>query len=234
MNRRETPTFTGISTHRDRLGRFSIRYPSDWHTYEIKEGRPPKRQRSRKARRGPQDEGAARPTTAATAEEPLPVREGFGFAPDPADPHTSFSVWVSPLGESVVAEDLDVLRAGAETGLEALDDCRVERAADDVLSNLVKFERIYTFREGGTVRKRKQWLLYVDTWLMCLTWQGSSPEAYHYWYSMANHSFQGFELPQALWFATDRDLVGWSRAGATDAPDTPDSADTAAASTDKA
>jgi hypothetical protein len=153
----------------------------------------------------------------ATEAEPLPVREGFGFAPDPTDAATSFTAWVSPLGEKVVAEDLEELKAGVDAGLAALADCRVEVASDDTLSNLIKFERVYTFAEDGAVRKRRQWLLYVDTWLMCLTWQGSSPATYQYWLAMANQSFFGFELPQALWFATDRDLAGLPRTNTGDA-----------------
>ena len=39
------------------------------------------------------------------------------------------------------------------------------------------------------VRKRKQWLLYVDRWLQCLTWQGATARAYEYWFAMANQSF---------------------------------------------
>jgi hypothetical protein len=230
MTGHETPKFTGISSYRDHLGRFSIRYPTDWHTYEIRQGVSARRGHNRKARRNSPGKGSAPAPRSPTAEDPLPARDGIGFAPDPADPHTSFSAWVSPQGESVVAEDLEVLRSGVDAGLEALDDCRIEHAADDVLSNLVKFERIYTFREGESVRKRKQWLLYVDTWLMCLTWQGSSPEAYHYWYAMANHSFHSFELPQALWFATDRDLAGWRRTAAAAATDSANSSQTAAAS----
>ena len=57
------------------------------------------------------------------------------------------------------------------------------------------------------VRKRKQWLLYVDRWLLCLTWQGASAPAYEHWFAMANQSFLTFEIPQALWFFTDRELL---------------------------
>jgi len=31
---------------------------------------------------------------------------------------------------------------------------------------------------------------------------------YDYWFAMANYSYATFHLPEALWFATDRDLVG--------------------------
>jgi hypothetical protein len=213
---RETPKFTGVTTYRDPLGRFSIRYPSDWATFEIRDGLPPLSKRAQRALQT--REGRARQTakvlaTARKANEaqPIPAREGFGFAPNPADPHTSFTVWVSPLAERVVAEDLPELKAGVDAGLAALQQCRIEAAQDDTLSNLVKFERIYTFHDGEATRKRKQWLLYVDTWMMCLTYQGSSPEEFQYWYAMANQSFFGFELPYELWFMTDRDLMGQPR-----------------------
>lgn len=210
MIHRETPKFTGVIIYRDPQGRFSVRYPSDWATFEIAEGVPPapkstsKRKAVRAAKRG--RPAAATPAVAATEENPLPVREGFGFTPDGSDPQTAFTVWVSPLGDSVIAEDLDVLKAGVDDGLAELEDCTVLEATDSTLSNLIKFERIYTFRQDGILRKRKQWLMYVDTWLMCLTWQGSNLEEYEYWFNMVNHSFLTFEIPQALWFATDRDL----------------------------
>ncbi len=197
----EAPRFTGVVIHRDPKGRFTIRYPSDWAVFEIAE-RPSKRRRS--ARQRP-EQGA--PGAAGPAASVVSSREGIGFAPDPSDPHTVFTIWVSPLQEPVVAEDLDELKAGVDEGLSQLDSCQVEAASETVLGNLIRFERVYTFREGGAVRKRKQWLLYVDRWLMCLTWQGSTIERYRYYFAMANYSFLTFELPEALWFATDRELL---------------------------
>ncbi len=198
----EAPRFTGVVIHRDPKGRFTIRYPSDWAVFEIAE-RPSKRRRS--ARQRP-EQGAPGAATGPAASV-VPSREGIGFAPDPSDPHTVFTIWVSPLQEPVVAEDLDELKAGVDEGLSRLDSCQVEAASETVLGNLIRFERVYTFREGGAVRKRKQWLLYVDRWLMCLTWQGSTIERYRYYFAMANYSFLTFELPEALWFATDRELL---------------------------
>jgi hypothetical protein len=107
-----------------------------------------------------------------------------------------------------VAEDLEHLRLGVSEGLAQLADCKVEAASEVVLGNLIKFERVFTFRVDGAVRKRKLWMLYVDKWLIVLTWQGSSEEEYEYWLAMANYSFATFNLPEALWFATDRDLGG--------------------------
>ncbi|REF35780.1 hypothetical protein [Thermasporomyces composti] len=164
------PRFTGVSTYQDPLGRFTFRYPWDWHQYDL--------------------DGD---------------REGVMFAPE-EPPDTYFAAWVSKLDEHVVAEDLDVLREGVEAGLAQLANYQVEKAKDDVLSNLVKIERIYTFDDGGTTRKRRVWILYVDTWQMVLVFQGATPEDYHYWLPMGNYIFATFQLPEALWFATDRDL----------------------------
>jgi hypothetical protein len=133
-------------------------------------------------------------------------REGVLFSPESSEPATYFAAWVSELPEHVVAEDASVLAAGVAEGLSELDSCTVLESRDDVLSNLVKFERIYTFSENGSVRKRRVWMLYVDTWQIVLVYQGSSPEEYDYWISMGNYAFSTFELPQELWFATDRDL----------------------------
>jgi hypothetical protein len=36
---RPTPKFVGVETYRDTHGRYSIRYPSDWHQFDIDFGR---------------------------------------------------------------------------------------------------------------------------------------------------------------------------------------------------
>ena len=204
MTTQDTPKFTGTEMYRDPLGRFSVWHPSDWAEFEIKQGVPKARGKKTKAR--------LTAAKKATEEQPLPVREGTGYAPNPDDPHTSVSVWVSPLPEKAEAEDLEELRQAVDEGLTALQDCAVEHTKDDALGNLLKFERVYEFTEDGQRRKRRQWVMYVDMWLMCVTWQGSSPETYKYWLAMANYCFNTFQIPEALWFAVDRDLTG-SRTG---------------------
>jgi hypothetical protein len=169
---REPPRFYGVDTHKDALGRFSIRFPSTWTQLSV--------------------EGS----------------EGVSWVPNANDLATVFSVTLTRLATNVVAEDFDDVRAGVEEGLAQLPDCHVESTYEAVLSNLLKFERVFTFREAGETRKRKQWLLYVDTWLMVLTWQGCDVEEFDYWLAMANYMFATFEIPEALWFATDRDLAG--------------------------
>src|SRR5262245_49790841 len=167
MAQRPPPRFVGVITYRDRLGRFSIRYPTGW------------------------------------AEFTLQDQDGVMYAPNPDDLATSFTAWVTPLEHPAVAEDLDSLRDAVCEGLAQLPDCVIESEYDVPLGNALKLERVFTFREGDAIRKRKQWLFYVDTWLMVLTWQGSSPEEYEYWLAMANYCFATFTLPEALWFATD-------------------------------
>ncbi len=137
-------------------------------------------------------------------------RDGVMFVPDTKDMNTWFAVWITELKDQhVVAEDLDILREGLEEGLKQLEDCKVEQSSEDVMGNLIKFERIFTFKENGQTRKRKQWVLYVDRWMMVVIFQGSTEEEYKYWLAMANYSFATFNLPEELWFMTDRDLAGY-------------------------
>lgn len=137
--------------------------------------------------------------------------DGTMYVPDPADPQTSFSAWVAELEHPAEAEDLVDLGEAVDEGLRKLPECAIEGTDQVALGNLLKFERVFTYRDGDAVRKRKLWLLYVDKWQIALTYQGSSPEEYEYWYALANYSFATFTIPEALWFATDRDLMGYGR-----------------------
>jgi hypothetical protein len=146
-------------------------------------------------------------------------REGTLYSPQAENPQTWFSAWATDLKEHVVAEDAHVLRQGVEQGLSQLAECTIEQSTDDVLNNLVKFERIFTFRDGEAIRKWRQWQLYVDHWLIVITYQGENPAEYDYWYAMVNQSFLHFTLPEALWFAVDRDLAGINRSQSPVAPE---------------
>jgi hypothetical protein len=131
-------------------------------------------------------------------------REGMMFVPDPDDPDTHISCWITKLDQPVSAEDLEVLRDGVEEGLRQLPGCSVESRSDDTYGNMVKFERVFTYAEGP--RKRKTWYLYADEWLIVLAWQGATPEWYEYWLPMGNYAFATMDVAEWLWFATDRDL----------------------------
>jgi len=133
-------------------------------------------------------------------------RDGVMYRPRDADEHTSFSAWVSRLEQPSVVEDLSLLQRSIDEGLGRLPACHIDVSDDVVLENLLKFERVYTFEDGAAIRKRKTWIIYVDTWLLVPAWQGSSPDDFDYWLAMANYSFATFTLPDALWFALDRDL----------------------------
>ena len=176
---RETPKWTGILTHRDPKGRFAVRFATDWSWFEID-------------REWNLEDARC---------------EGVGAAPNPEDPATVLEMWVAPLGFAVRAEDFADLRESVEASLANLDGCQILGTEDILIDNLVKFVRVYTFREGDVTRKRQQWLIYAHTWLFSLTWQGSSVEEYEYWYAMANQTFHTLDMPQELMFATDRDFA---------------------------
>ncbi|MCL5947292.1 MAG: hypothetical protein M1298_04670 [Chloroflexi bacterium] len=136
-------------------------------------------------------------------------KDGVMFVPDTNDPQTHLSGWVEDVTHHVVAEDLEVLREGIEEGLAQLPDCQVEERQDDVINNMVRFVRIFTFRDAENVRKRKAYILYADNWLITLLFQGASPEEYDYWLAMMNYSFATMKLPDELMFLTDPELVRW-------------------------
>lgn len=140
--------------------------------------------------------------------DPAGDQEGVVFSPYPDTRNTWFSALVTRLQDTVVAEDADLLRAGVDEGLRRMDGLEVEHETEVVLGNLIKFERTYTFAEDGAIRKRKVWIMYVANWLVVVAYQGESPEEYRHWLAMANYSFSTFDLPGALWFASDRTLGG--------------------------
>jgi hypothetical protein len=166
------PRFIGVDTYCDPHGRFTFRYPTDWHRFELDHG-----------------------------------LEGVLFSPEREDPKTFFSAWVRQLEAEAVAEDLPLLQKGIADGLAQLPECVIESSSDDTYGNLIKFERIYTFRDGDDVRKRKVWIMYVAQWQIVLTYQGRTPEEWEYWLPMGNYAFALFSIPPELWFATDRDLT---------------------------
>lgn len=133
-------------------------------------------------------------------------RDGVLIRPEVEDEHTYFAIWISPLSIGVVADDLPELRRGFDDGLGRLADARIDKAADDTYGNIVKLERWLTFTEAGVVRKRRTWGLYVDTWQLVATYQGSTVGEYDYWEPMGNYCFATFQLPNELWFATDPEI----------------------------
>jgi hypothetical protein len=129
--------------------------------------------------------------------------DGVIVGPDRADQATHFAVAVRDLGVAVTAEDLSLLRDGFEEGLAALPDVSVEAVADTTYNDIVKVERTLTFTDEGEVRKRRVWSMYADHWQFIVVFQGATVEEFHYWLPMGNYCFTSFQLPMALWYATD-------------------------------
>ncbi|MEJ7653622.1 MAG: hypothetical protein WKH64_09940 [Chloroflexia bacterium] len=140
-------------------------------------------------------------------------RDGVMYAPPQTgdDPKTWLSIWCTELRTSVVAEDLDLLDAAFAEGLLQQQNLQIEETSNEVISDLIKLERVYTYEEDGAVRKRKTWVLYVGKWQIVLIWQGENSEEYEYWLPMVNYSLWSFNISPALWFATDRDLAGYGQ-----------------------
>jgi len=135
-------------------------------------------------------------------------RDGMIWVPDPDDPDTHISCWISKLEQPVKEEDLKELRSGLEQGLSQLPNSEVESRSDDHYGNLIKFERVFTYDDPakGLRHKRRSWYLYADEWAIVLAYQGATPEYYDYWLPMGNYAFAMFDVAEWLWFATDRDL----------------------------
>jgi hypothetical protein len=170
------PRFTGVRTHIDPLGRFTHRYPTGWHSFELEDN-----------------------------------RDGTMYSPSATNPQTYFAVWSTKMEDSVVVEDFDDLLMGITEGLNSLPGFKLMESGNDFFGNLMKFDRVFTFEDNGVRRKRHVWLLYVDIWQIVVTFQGETPEEYHYWLPMGNYCFNSFNLAQELWFATDRELNGMAK-----------------------
>ena len=76
-------------------------------------------------------------------------------------------------------------------------------SSDNTYNDIVKLERTLTFTDEGEVRKRRVWSMYADHWQFIVLFQGATVEEYHYWLPMGNYCFMAFQLPMALWYATD-------------------------------
>jgi hypothetical protein len=128
------------------------------------------------------------------------------YSPSATDTRTYIASWVNKLEFQAEADDLGMLASALNEGLAQLPDLTIEHEANDSYQNLIKLDRTYTFRENGELRKRHAWFLYVADWQITFVYQGSSPEEYEYWLPMGNTAFYHFNVAEALWFATDRDL----------------------------
>jgi hypothetical protein len=137
-------------------------------------------------------------------------RGGVIFSPygDEAEPKTFVTAYADDLDFHVVAEDMDDLSEAVDDGLKQMQMESVELSTNTAFGNLLKFERIFTFRDGDALRKRRIWIMYVDRFLIVFAYQGESVEDYDFWLPMGNTMFFHMKIPDSFWFATDRDLGG--------------------------
>jgi hypothetical protein len=140
----------------------------------------------------------------------LDERDGVMLSPQAVEPTTWFAAWSVRLPDVVAAQDLKVLRSGVREGLASLPDLQVESASDDVFDNLIRFQRVFTFAEGGAIRKRKMWMIYVYKWLLVFVAQGETVDEYEHWGMMLEDCFDYLDLAPALWYASDRELASKS------------------------
>jgi hypothetical protein len=129
--------------------------------------------------------------------------DGVMVGPDRDDEATHFAIAVRDLEVAVTADDLPLLREGFDEGIAALPDVSVKDSSDNTYNDIVRLERVLTFSDGGEVRKRRVWSMYADHWQFIVLFQGATVDEYHYWLPMGNYCFTSFQLPMALWFATD-------------------------------
>lgn len=130
-------------------------------------------------------------------------QDGVLISPEAQNPQTWLTVCKVCLGEPIAAGDLDDLKLGMQDGLFNLTDCTIESASESVFGNLIRLERVHTFRQRQATWKRKLWVIYADKWQITLMWHGASIESFHYWFTLANYAFLTFKLSDALWFLTD-------------------------------
>ncbi len=123
--------------------------------------------------------------------------------PERVDEATHFAIAVRDLEVTVTADDLPLLREGFDEGIAALPGVSVEDSSDNTYNDIVKLERVLAFGDGGEARKRRVWSMYADHWQFIVLFQGATVDEYHYWLPMGNYCFTSFQLPMALWFATD-------------------------------
>jgi hypothetical protein len=121
-------------------------------------------------------------------------KTGVLCSPNAQNPTTYFSVETSRLPVAARLEDVEVLRQGIEEGLSSLPGFSLESADESSSGARLTFERVFTFRDGDVVRKRRIRLVYVGATLYSLIAQGEDEHAYTYWLSMLNYCYHTFEL----------------------------------------
>ncbi len=119
---------------------------------------------------------------------------GIMYAPDPAEPLTSFSVESLDLGFEVQPGDLSALKSGFLTGLRKLPQSVIESSEGEVVGNLITMEARHTFEHEGITRKRWVRLVYRGTLQARLVAQGATVEQFDHWLPAFFQTVRSFRL----------------------------------------
>lgn len=131
---------------------------------------------------------------------------GFLCSPYAETPQTWVAVWKEDIGEIVRAADRKTLRDGLDEGLTKLGkNVQVLSATEDLIGDMIRFERILTFEQDGITHKCRQWVIFAHNYQIVLIYQAENEEEFDYWLAMANYSFFTFELSEMIFFLTDPD-----------------------------
>jgi hypothetical protein len=160
--------FEGVVIYPDPEGAFEIRYPLNWHKFEVTQG-----------------------------------SGGILFSPYPDHQAAWVAVWKVKISKPAYAADRELIRQGLDEGLLQLgENVQVVSQSEEVIGNLLRFERIVTFTNQSESLKRRHWLFFAYKHQINLVYQAREAE-YSHWSGMAYYSFHTFRLPEHLWFATD-------------------------------
>ncbi len=162
--------FQGIVIYQDPEGVFEVRYPLNWHKFDVAH-----------------------------------QSGGVLFSPYPDYTAVWVAVWKEMLPRPVYARDVNSLRLGLDEGIRLLgEEVQILDQHEDVIGDLIRFERITLFRNGETRSQRRHWLFYAHKNQINLVYQARQDE-YKHWSGMAYYAFHTFRLPEHLWFAADPD-----------------------------
>lgn len=137
--------------------------------------------------------------------------DGILVAPEADNPQTWLSIWKSNLPEPVRGGDVEILREALQQALAELEDFNLASSSEEVIADMIKLEREFTFRQDGQTRRRKMWVLYANRTQVSIAYQGASEEDYQHWLAMANYSFHTLKLPDKIWYAPEKDLIGYRK-----------------------
>jgi hypothetical protein len=129
--------------------------------------------------------------------------DGAAFVPNAGDPDTVLISHASELSRPVDSRDLVMLSRQVDAEVGRLPDAVIRERNDEAIGEVLRLERVVSFRDGATGRERKIRVLFAGSWQLELSWQGATTDDYDYYLPQANYAFTWFTLAPFLWSAFD-------------------------------